>query len=68
MDISSVSMPAFPEPQPQPPRDAVAQNAVREASQSEPENNDSNSDQASSDAGQRRNSDSNLGKLVDERV
>ena len=69
MDISGVSIPAIPEVQQQPPRDAVVQTAVKEASQTEAENHDSKGGASSSDSHQQsRESYSNLGRVVDERA
>ena len=63
MDISGVISPALPEVQSEPPRNAQLQAAVREPSQSEPQQNDTQSD-----PGSRRDEYSNVGQNIDERV
>ncbi len=44
MDISGVSIPAVPEAQQEPPRDAQLQVAVRETAGTEPQQNDTRSE------------------------
>ena len=67
MDISGVSIPAVPEAQPEPPRDAQLQVAVRETAEAEPQHNDT---QSETNSGSRNQPDpsSNLGRHVDERA
>ncbi|MBL1277375.1 MAG: hypothetical protein COB30_014930 [Ectothiorhodospiraceae bacterium] len=64
MDISGVITPALPEVQAEPPRNAQLQAAVREPSQSEPQQNDTQSDANPSP----RDEYSNVGQNIDERV
>ena len=69
MDISGVAIPALPEVEQQPPRNAEVLTAVSEVSQTETEQNDSGSNTSGSNSEQRnRDNDSNLGRVVDERV
>lgn len=66
MDISGVATPALPDVQSTPPRDAQLETAVREASQSEPQQNDTQSESGSSGQSARRDESSNVGQNVDE--
>lgn len=67
MDISGVSIPAVPEVQSEPPRDAQLQAAVRETAETEPQQNDTQSETSS---GSERRSDptSSLGHNIDEQA
>ncbi len=67
MDISGVSIPATPEVQSEPPRDAQLQAAVRETTGAEPQNNDTQSE-TNSGSGRQPDSTSSLGHHVDEQV
>jgi hypothetical protein len=65
MDISSVSIPAVPESQVQPPQNAEVQNAVRESAESGSAKN------SNADSGEKQGKSENLstlGRHVDERV
>jgi hypothetical protein len=64
MDISGVSIPAVPEVQAEPPRDAQLQTAVQEASQGESAQNNPQADTGASES--RRDESSTLGRNVDE--
>lgn len=67
MDISGVATPAVPDVQSTPPRDAQLETAVRETSQSEPQQNSTQSE--SGGGGQQpaaRDESSNVGRNVDE--
>jgi len=66
MDISGVTIPAVPEVQTAPPRDAQLQNAVPEASQGESAQNNPQADTGASES--RRDESSNVGRNVDERA
>lgn len=61
MDISGVSTPAVPDFRQEPPRDAESQTAVREPSESEPQQNNTQSDSSP-----RRDESSNVGRNIDE--
>jgi len=67
MDISGVSIPAVPEAQSAPPRDAQLQAAVRETAETEPQQNDT---QSETNSGSERRPDptSSLGHNIDERA
>lgn len=66
MDISGVVTPALPDVQPTPPRDAQLETAVREASQSEPQQNDTQSESSGGGQTPARDESSNVGRNVDE--
>lgn len=69
MDISGVSIPASPDVNTEPPRDAALESAVQETSQAEPQNNNgsaTNSD--SQNASSQPRNDEGLGRIVDERA
>ena len=61
MDISGVAIPAVPEVNVEPPREAQVYNAVKEAPESEPQKND-----AQANTGGHRDPSSNLGRHIDE--
>ena len=63
MDISGVSFPTSPEVQQEPPRNAETTTAVRESSEGQAQNDESRT----RDEGT-RDTDSSLGRLVDERA
>ncbi len=63
MDISGVSIPVVPASQQEPPRDAQLQTAVSEASQSEPQQNNTQSESSA-----RRDESSSVGQNIDERA
>ena len=66
MDISGVATPAVPDVQPAPPRDAQLETAVRETSQSEPQQNNTQSESGGSGQPQARDESSSVGRNVDE--
>lgn len=66
MDISGVATPAVPDVQPTPPRDAQLETAVREASQSEPQQNNTQSESGGGGQTSARDEFSNVGRNVDE--
>ena len=65
MDVNSVSIPAVPEVQYEPPRDAQVQAAVREGSESEASNSESRSE---NNAQRENRNPPHLGNNVDERA
>lgn len=66
MDISGVVTPAVPDVQPAPPRDAQLETAVRETAQSEPQQNNTQSESgASGEQPRPRDESSNVGRNVD---
>lgn len=66
MDISGVATPAVPDVQPTPPRDAQLETAVREASQSEPQQNNTQSESSDSSQTSARDETSSVGRNIDE--
>ena len=68
MDISGVSMPAVPEVQAEPPRDAQLQTAVAEAAENESAQNNPQADTGGSSGGNTRDESSSLGRHIDERA
>jgi len=66
MDISGVATPAVPDVQPTPPRDAQLETAVRETSQSEPQQNNTQSESGGGGQPPARDETSNVGRNVDE--
>lgn len=64
MDISGVSIPAVPEVQQEPPRDAQLQTAVRETAQSGTAENNTQTDSSSTEG--KRDESSNVGRHIDE--
>lgn len=66
MDISGVSMPAVPEVQAEPPRDAQLQTAVAEANQGEAAQNNPQADSGGSNEGSRRDESATVGRHIDE--
>lgn len=65
MDISGVATPAVPDVQPTPPQNAQLETAVRESSQSEPQNNDTGAE-SGGDGSAPRDESSTVGRNVDE--
>ena len=66
MDISGVATPAVPDVQPAPPRDAQLETAVRETAQSEPQQNNTQTESgASNEQPARRDESSNVGRNID---
>lgn len=68
MDISGVSMPAVPEVQSEPPRDAQLQSAVPEATQNESAQNNPQADTGSSSNDSPRDETATVGRHLDERA
>ncbi|HEC20423.1 MAG TPA: hypothetical protein ENI97_13970 [Gammaproteobacteria bacterium] len=66
MDISGVSIPAVPEVQTEPPRDAQLASAVPEANRGESAQNNPQADAGGSQ--ERRDTTSNIGRNIDERA
>jgi hypothetical protein len=66
MDISGVATPAVPDVQPTPPRDAQLETAVREASQSEPQQNNTQSESGGNEQSAARDESSTVGRNIDE--
>lgn len=68
MDISGVAIPAVPEVQTAPPRDAQLQSAVAETSQGASAQNNPQTDTGGTSERSPRDESSNVGQNIDERV